>query len=99
VGGGSRGVIDVAVRRAQGWNLFTQDPEEFRRRVEVVASVEAMQGRSEPLPRSVYLFMDRVERDLHRVLAEFEAAGAEEAMLVVMRPRGESILDLARHVL
>lgn len=99
VGGGNRNVIDVAVRRAQGWNLFTQDPEEFRRRVEVVAIVEAMKVRAEPLTRSVYLFVDRVQRELRSVLAEFQAAGAEEVMLVVMRPSGDSIRDLARHVL
>lgn len=99
VGGGSGGVIDVAVRHAQGWNLFTQEPEEFGRRVELVARVEAAQGRTQPLPKSVYLFVDRVHGDLHRVLADFEAVGAEEAMLVAMRPRGESILNLARQLL
>jgi alkanesulfonate monooxygenase SsuD/methylene tetrahydromethanopterin reductase-like flavin-dependent oxidoreductase (luciferase family) len=99
VGGGNRKVIDVAVRHAQGWNLLTQEPEEFRRRVEVVASVEAMQGRAEALSRSVYFFIDRVVRDLKSVLAEFQAAGAEEMMLVVMRSTGESIRDLARNVL
>lgn len=99
VGGGNRKMIDVAVRHAQGWNLFTQEPEEFRRRVEVVAEVEEVLGRAEPLLRSVYFFIDRVERDLQSVLNEFRAAGAKEMMLVVMKPTGKSIHDLARHVL
>ncbi|MDQ3381883.1 MAG: LLM class flavin-dependent oxidoreductase [Actinomycetota bacterium] len=99
VGGGSRSLMEVAARHAQGWNLFTQEPETFATRVEVLAGVAAAAGRREPLQRSVYLFAERVSRDLGDLLKDFEAAGAEEAMLVVMNPTGDSILDLARKVL
>jgi len=99
VGGGSRSVIEVAARHAQGWNLFTQDPDDFTKRVELVAAVEAEVGRRDPLLRSVYLFADRVSRDLVDVLNDFERAGAEEAMLVVLNPTRESVVALARTVL
>ncbi|CAN5715431.1 hypothetical protein BH20ACT14_BH20ACT14_02410 [soil metagenome] len=86
-----------SARHAQGWNLFTQEPETFATRVEVLAGVAA--GRREPLQRSVYLFVEGVSRDLGDLLKDFGAAGADEAMLVVMNPTRDSILDLARKVL
>jgi len=47
----------------------------------------------------VYLFVEGVSRDLGDLLKDFGAAGADEAMLVVMNPTRDSILDLARKVL
>ena len=91
--------MEVAARHAQGWNWFTQQPEEFAARVDVLAGVEALAGREEPLTRSVYFFVERIKRDLRDVVAEFEAARAEEAMLVVMKPSRDAILDLARELL
>ena len=99
VGGGSRSLMKVAARHAQGWNLFTQDPDAFAERVSVLKGVEASSGRSEPLPRSVYLFVDRTPRELRELLTDFEMAGAEEAMLVILHPTADSIRDLARRVL
>lgn len=99
VAGGSPRLMEVAARHAQGWNLFTQQPDEFAARVHDLAGVEASAGREEPLGRSVYFFVERVERDLRDVVEEFEAAGAEEAMLVVMNPSRDAILDVARKVL
>jgi alkanesulfonate monooxygenase SsuD/methylene tetrahydromethanopterin reductase-like flavin-dependent oxidoreductase (luciferase family) len=99
IGGGSRGIMDVAVRWAQGWNLFTQEPDVFARRVNVLAAAEAAAGRTAPLSRSVYLFVDRVDRELSEVLAEFERAGGDEAVLVVAKPSAESIRDVARRAL
>lgn len=99
IGGGSRSLMDVAARHAYGWNLFTQDPDEFARRVEVLEAVEVQTGRREPLARSVYLFVDRAKRDVGDVLGDFAAAGAEEAMLVVVSPTRNAILELARQVL
>jgi hypothetical protein len=64
----------------------------------VLRAIEAVSDRREPLATSVYLFVERVARDLHQLLTEFEAAGAEEAMLVVRDPSAESIVDLAHHV-
>ena len=99
IGGGSRGAIDVAVRHAQGWNLFTQEPDVFASRVKVLADAETAAGRAGLLSKSVYLFVDRVDRELSGILKDFETAGAEEAILVVMKPSAESIRDLARRVL
>ncbi len=99
VGGGSHSLMEVAARHAYGWNLFTQDADDFARRVEVLATVEAQISRREPLARSVYFFADRTKRDLSEVLRDFAAAGAEEAMLVVMNPSRGAILELARQVL
>lgn len=98
VGGGSRSLMEIAARHAQGWNLFTQEPEEFAARVGTLAEVQDSTGRRVPLARSVYLFAERVTGSLRDALQDFEAAGAEEATLVVMKPSSEAILDLARRV-
>ena len=99
VGGGRRNLMEVGARHARGWNLFTQDPETYAASAAALKTVEAATGRSKPLERSVYLFVERTKGDLRGLLKDFEAAGAEEAMLVVMRPDRESILSLARQVL
>lgn len=99
VGGGSHGAMEVAARHAQGWNLFTQDPEEFGRRVEVLTGIERSIGRRKSLARSVYLFVERVDRDLPDALTAFERAGADEAMLAVLHPTRDAVLQLARRVM
>jgi alkanesulfonate monooxygenase SsuD/methylene tetrahydromethanopterin reductase-like flavin-dependent oxidoreductase (luciferase family) len=99
VGGASSDLMAVAARHAQGWNLFTQEPDEFADRSEVLAAVEASAGRDVPLQRSVYFFTDRVRGALRNALERFERVGADEAMLVVMNPSRGAILDLARQVL
>jgi hypothetical protein len=93
--------METPVRYAQGWNLFTYDPVEFAKQVEVLARLEAMCGRENPLARSVYLIVERVSPDiqLRDLLAEFEAAGAEEAMLVLLEPGAKPIHKLASRVL
>jgi alkanesulfonate monooxygenase SsuD/methylene tetrahydromethanopterin reductase-like flavin-dependent oxidoreductase (luciferase family) len=99
IGGGSQDLMELGARHAQGWNLFTQEPETFEASVEVLKSVEAATGRNKPLERSVYLFVERTSGDLRGLLKDFEAAGAEEVMLVVMKPNRDSILSLASQVL
>jgi alkanesulfonate monooxygenase SsuD/methylene tetrahydromethanopterin reductase-like flavin-dependent oxidoreductase (luciferase family) len=99
VAGANRDVIDVAVRRAQGWNLYTQDPDKFIELREIVERAETAHRRTEPLHKSVYLFVDEVEGSLPSLVTQFQAAGADEAMLVVIRPNAESIRRLARQVL
>jgi len=99
IGGGSRALMEVAARHAQGWNLFTQEPEKFAAGVADLKTVVATSGRKEPLARSVYFFVERANRDLRVLVEDFEAAGADEAMLVVMRPNRDSIVSLARQVL
>jgi alkanesulfonate monooxygenase SsuD/methylene tetrahydromethanopterin reductase-like flavin-dependent oxidoreductase (luciferase family) len=99
VGGASRALMEVAARDAQGWNLFTQDPEAFAAAAATLKEVEAATGRNESIARSVYLFVERAGRDLRGLLEDFEAAGAEEAMLVLMKPNRESVLGLAHEVL
>lgn len=99
IGGGSRRLMEVAARHAAGWNLFTQEPAEYAAHVELLREVERAADRHEPLSRSVYLFTDRVRGPVRETLHAFEAAGAEEAQLVVMRPTRDAILDLARQVL
>ena len=101
LGGGTRAVIETAVRHAQGWNLFTDDPEIFARRAAVLASVEASEGRGRRLSRSVYIIIDRLPRaiSVRRLLEEFEAAGAEEAMLVLLAAGEASVRELAATVL
>lgn len=99
IGGASRALMEVAARRALGWNLFTQKPEAFAALVATLKEVEAATDRNQPLARSVYLYVERADRDLRGLLTELEAAGAEEAMLVLMRPNRESIFGLAREVL
>jgi hypothetical protein len=47
----------------------------------------------------VYLFVERVNRDLPDALTAFERAGAEEAMLVVLHPARHTVLELARSVM
>lgn len=99
IGGGSRSLMEVAARHAQGWNMFTQKPEEFAARVKVLADVQTSTGRRTPLPRSVYLFAERVRGHLRDALEDFKAAGAEEAMLVITKPNRLAIRDLAHQVL
>jgi alkanesulfonate monooxygenase SsuD/methylene tetrahydromethanopterin reductase-like flavin-dependent oxidoreductase (luciferase family) len=99
IGGGRRGLMELAVRHAKGWNLFTQDPQIFKEKVVVLESIEASAARNEPLQKSVYLFVDRTGPDLPRVLKDFEECGAVEAMLVVRRPTRDAILKLGSEVL
>ncbi len=101
LGGGNRAVIETAVRHAQGWNLFTHDPAIYASRSAVLADVEASEGRGRRLARSVYFIIDRLPRDisLRRLLEEFEAAGAEEAMLVLLDAGDAPVRKLAARVL
>ena len=99
VGGGSRALMEVAARHAHGWNLYTQDPKAFATKTDELNSVVAATGRVNRLERSVYFFVERVNRELPALLSDFEAAGADEAVLVLMRPDGEAIAKLARQVL
>lgn len=98
VGGGSSALMDVAARYAQGWNLFTQEPETFAARVDVLAQIEASIGRAEQLARSAYFFVERDGRDLPRLVEAFQAVGADEVVLVLRKPSPESILTLARRL-
>ena len=98
IGGAARGLMEVAARHGQGWNLYTQEPDAFATHVRELEEVEG----SHPgvyLSRSVYLFANRVRGDIRSLPAEFAAAGADEAMLVVMQPSSAAILELARKVL
>lgn len=99
VGGKSLGLMEVAARHAWGWNVFTQEPEEFAKRAEMLAGVEAAAPHREPLQRSVYLFAERVKGDLRDTLKDFEAAGADEAMVVVMKPSRDAIFNFAQQIL
>lgn len=98
VGGGSRTLMELAVRYAQGWNLFTQDPEVFSARVAVLTQIEAAMERPKPLARSVYLFLEHAGRDPRGLVEAFEAVGADELMFVLRRPSADSIRTLARQV-
>lgn len=99
IGGGGRALMEVAARYAQGWNLFTQEPETFASKAAELSSVVAEMGRKSVLERSVYFFVERANRDLRVLLNDFKAAGADEAMLVVMHPSRDSVLSLASQVL
>ena len=98
VGGGSRTMMEAAVRHHAGWNLFTQDPGGFRVASGQLEKFEAEMDAAR-LSRSVYFFVDRIAGDLHDSLRRFEAAGAGEAMLVVMSPTAAAVSELARRVL
>lgn len=98
VAGGNRSLIDVAVRHAEGWNFFTQQPDEFAARVDVVTEVETSTARQLPLQRSVYFFVDRIEGSLRDTVDNFERAGADEAVLAVVSPNRDVILDVARQL-
>ena len=101
LGGGNRAVIETAVKHAQGWNLFTHDPGIYASRSAVLADVEASVGRGRRLARSVYLIVDRLPRgtSLRRLLDDFEAAGADEAMLVLLDASDAAVRELAVRVL
>ena len=99
VGGGRRALMEVAARHAHGWNLYTQDPKAFATKADEVKSIVAATGREDRLERSVYFFVEQVSRELPALLNDFEAAGADEAVLVVKRPNREAIAQLARQVL
>jgi alkanesulfonate monooxygenase SsuD/methylene tetrahydromethanopterin reductase-like flavin-dependent oxidoreductase (luciferase family) len=98
VGGGSRMLMELAVRYADGWNLFTNDPEAFAIQVQGIAELEAVSTRSRPLQRSAYFFVDSQAGDLRKVVEAFEAVGADELMLVIRRPSAEAVLTLARQL-
>lgn len=98
VAGGNRHLIEVAVRHADGWNFFTQLPEEFAARARVVTEVETSTTRQAPLQRSVYLFVDRIVGDLRDTLDDFARVGADEAVLVVASPKREAILRVAQQL-
>ena len=46
----------------------------------------------------MYTFVERNGRDLPRRVEVFQAAGADEVMLVLREPRPESILGVARQL-
>ena len=99
VAGGTRAVIEIAVKHAQGWNLFTDDPETYATRSAVLAGLEASTGRH--LTRSVYLITDRLPAgtSIRNLLEQFEVAGAEEAMLVMLEAGDAAVRQLAARVL
>lgn len=99
IGGRSRRLMELAARHAEGWNCFTQEPKEFAALVDALGDMEASVRRGEPLRRSVYFFVDRVNGQLSKAVDQFMRAGADEAMLVVTNASREAILDLARQVL
>ena len=101
LGWGNRAVIETAVRHAQGWNLFTHGPGIYASRSPVLADVEASEGRGRRLARSVYFNIGRMPRDisLRTLLEELEAAGAEEAMLVLLDAGDAPVRALAARVL
>lgn len=99
VGGGRRALMEIAARHAQGWNLYTQYPETFAAKAAELENVAAATGLVGPLERSVYFFVERVNGDLRALLDDFAAAGADEAILVVMHPNRGTIAKLARQVL
>lgn len=101
LGGANRAIIETAVRHAQGWNLFTHDPRIYASRSAVVADVEAARGGGKRLSRSVYMIIDRLPGDisLRKLLGEFEAAGAEEAMLVLLDAGDAPVRRLADRAL
>lgn len=98
IGGGSRALLELAARNAQGWNLFTHEPETFAARAAVLSHMEMAISRRDRLTKSVYLFVDKVERNLRQVVHSFAAHGADEAMLVVRNPTAGAIFELARQV-
>ena len=101
LGGANRAIIETAVSHAQGWNLFTHDPTVYASRSAIVAAVEAAEGGGRRLSRSVYMIVDRLPGDmsLRKLLGEFEAAGAEEAMLVLLDAGDAPVRQLADRVL
>lgn len=101
VGGGNPAVLEVAIRYAQGWNLFTHEPDVFGSRVEMLASMEASAGRSQPLAKSAYFIVERLPEGIHLrgLLEKFEAVGAEEAVLVLLEPGDEAVRRLAMRAL
>ena len=79
----------VTLRNADGWNVASSDPAEFRVLATKADEVASEVGRSELLPKAVQVFADAIDlkhaRDLLRQMTE---AGADTVTFVLHRERG-----------
>lgn len=95
--GGSRGVLEVAARQADGWNLVSADPAAWTRRSLRLIEMCQHLGRRQPtLSAQLFLTRDHLAR-LEWLLDGFAVAGADEVVLVFdPAPERGEISGLAR---
>lgn len=97
--GGSRGVLEVAARQADGWNLVSADPAAWAKRSRRLIEMCQHLGRQQPaLSAQLFLTRDHLGR-LEWLLDGFAVAGADEVVLVFdPAPERGEIARLARRV-
>jgi alkanesulfonate monooxygenase SsuD/methylene tetrahydromethanopterin reductase-like flavin-dependent oxidoreductase (luciferase family) len=101
VGGRSRGVMEVAVRYADGWNAVVTSSDEFAALRDQVERTCASHRRARPLRLFAQVFLRDVKHDNARGLVRNLAReGAEGVTFVLVEERGpEAVRALAEAVL
>jgi alkanesulfonate monooxygenase SsuD/methylene tetrahydromethanopterin reductase-like flavin-dependent oxidoreductase (luciferase family) len=88
VGGESQGVLRIAARLADGWNISTPDPARFQDGRERLERVVTDEGRTSPIVPEAQLWVRDLWPDARSHLHAFEGAGAEAVILVLDEERG-----------
>lgn len=99
-GGGERRTLRTVARWADHWNFPGREPDELRRKLDVLADHCAAVGRDpDEIHTSVHLFLDTSTTDLAARSRALVAAGADELILYLHPPFDASRLrDQAREV-
>ena len=99
-GGGERRTLRTVARWADHWNFPGREPDELRRKLEILAGHCAVVGRNPTeIHTSVHLFLDGSTTDLAARSRALVAAGADELILYLHPPFDVAALrDQAREV-
>lgn len=99
-GGGERRTLRTVARWADHWNFPGREPDELRRKLEILAGHCAVVGRDPAeIHTSVHLFLDGTMTDLAARSRALVAAGADELILYLHPPfDAAGLRDQAREV-
>jgi alkanesulfonate monooxygenase SsuD/methylene tetrahydromethanopterin reductase-like flavin-dependent oxidoreductase (luciferase family) len=87
VGGETEGVLRVAARFADRWNISTPDPPRFEGARERLERAAADEGQASPIIREAQLWVRDLWPDARSHLRAFEGVGADAVILVLDEER------------
>jgi alkanesulfonate monooxygenase SsuD/methylene tetrahydromethanopterin reductase-like flavin-dependent oxidoreductase (luciferase family) len=88
VGGESDGVLRIAARFADRWNLSTPDPARFQTARERLERAVTDEGRTSPIAHEVQVWVRDLWPDARAHLRAFEDVGVDTVILVLDQERG-----------